>query len=305
MPETAETALKVGNTVGESLVWDDRTQTLYWVDINERRIHALEPDSDRHRSWPTPTIATSISLASDGGCIVGLEKSIARWDGDAGFEVLAEIEPELPDNRLNEGVVGPDGALWVGTMFNNINPDGSAKEIAGATGRLYRVTADGAVTAVSDDRFGITNTFAWTDDGRLITADTLANTLYGYRCDPATGALSDRAVLLADYDRGLPDGSCMDDEGYVWNCRVVGGNCLIRMDDQGKIDRVIELPCSWPTSCCFAGSDLDTLYVTSARFTMTPAHLGAAPWEGDLFRVKPGVRGRPAHRFGQAATSGG
>ncbi len=78
-------------------------------------------------------------------------------------------------------------------------------------------------------------------------------------------------ILLKDYERGLPDGSCMDAEGYLWNCRVVGGSCLVRLDGLGKIDRVIELPCSWPTSCAFGGAALDTLYVTSARFTMAPA----------------------------------
>ena len=30
----------------------------------------------------------------------------------ANFRTLAIIEPDLPDNRLNEGRVGPDGAFW-------------------------------------------------------------------------------------------------------------------------------------------------------------------------------------------------
>ncbi|MHA1548639.1 MAG: SMP-30/gluconolactonase/LRE family protein, partial [Alphaproteobacteria bacterium] len=110
--------------------------------------------------------------------------------------------------------------------------------------------------------------------------------------------LRDRSVLLEGYERGLPDGSCMDADGYLWNCRVVGGSCVARIDPAGNIDRVVELPCLWPTSCTFAGPDLDTLYVTSARFTMTAEHLAAAPWEGNLFAVKPGVRGRLENRFG-------
>ena len=38
---------------------------------------------------------------------------------------LRSSNRDLPDNRLNEGRVGPDGAFWVGTMQNNLNPDGS------------------------------------------------------------------------------------------------------------------------------------------------------------------------------------
>jgi sugar lactone lactonase YvrE len=61
---------------------------------------------------------------------------------------------------------------------------------------------------------------------------------------------------------------------------------------------VVDLPCSWPTSCTFGGPDLATLYITSARFTMTAAHLADNPQEGGLFALNPAVRGRPAHLFG-------
>ncbi|MGI9437182.1 MAG: SMP-30/gluconolactonase/LRE family protein [Geminicoccaceae bacterium] len=298
MSITVEMAFDAQNVVGESVVWDDRTETLHWVDIVGRRIHTLAPATGRHQSWETPEIVTSIGLRKDGGAIVGLAKTIARWEFDGAFSRLAEVESDMPGNRLNEGVVGPDGAFWVGTMQNNIEPDGSPKDITAATGHLYRVTADGTVDRLSNDRFGITNSLVWTANGRLITADTLENTLYSYACDPDTGRLSDRKTIQAAFDRGLPDGSCIDAEGYIWNCRVVGGDCLLRLDPEGRIDRVVELPCSWPTSCAFAGPDLDRLYVTSARFTMDADHLASAPQEGALFKLDVGVRGRPANRFG-------
>jgi sugar lactone lactonase YvrE len=38
----------------------------------------------------------------------------------------------------------------------------------------------GGVQCVSDDAFGITNTLAFPDPHHLITADTLANTLYRF-----------------------------------------------------------------------------------------------------------------------------
>ena len=90
----------------------------------------------------------------------------------------------------------------------------------------------------------------------------------------------------------------MDAEGFIWNCRVVGGSCLVRFSPDGRIDRVVDLPCSWPTSCAFGGEGLDTLYVTSTRFTMTEDHLAANPQEGGLFAVDAGVSGNPCNRFG-------
>jgi sugar lactone lactonase YvrE len=138
---------------------------------------------------------------------------------------------------------------------------------------------------------------AWTDDDRFLVADTLANTIYVYDHDRATCRLTGRRTFAAGFSRGYPDGSCLDAEGYLWNCRVAGGSCIARFAPDGRLDRVIDLPCSWPTSCAFGGEGLATLYVTSARFTMDEAHLAAAPQEGGLFAVDAGVHGRPCNRF--------
>ena len=285
------------DVVGESLVWDERRGRLVWVDIIGRRIHRLDPATGEHESWPTPDLVTSIGLCKDGGAIVGLRKEVALWDFGEPFRTIAAIEPDRPHTRLNEGVVAPDGSFWVGTMANNIGPDDAPVAIAGDEGRLYRVAADGTVAVLSNDRFGITNTMAWTTDGRFITADTTKNVLYSYAWD-RHARLGERLPLLAEFPRGLPDGSCLDAEDHLWNCRVVGGSCVLRIAPDGGPDRIAELPCTWPTSCAFGGADLDTLFVTSARFTMSKEHLDANPQEGGVFALRPGERGVPGNRFG-------
>ncbi|MBL0371556.1 SMP-30/gluconolactonase/LRE family protein [Rhizobium sp. KVB221] len=299
--QNIEFAFAAEDIVGESIVWDDRRDALLWVDIIGRRIHSLTPATGDHRTWQMPDIVTSIGLRQDGGAIVGLRTFVALWDFDEHFEPLATIEPDRPDNRLNEGVVGPDGAFWIGTMENNIQADDSPKAIEGAKGYLYRCDVSGKVDRICDDTFGITNTLVWTDDGRLITADTLKNEIYSYGIESTTNRLFDRRTILAGFPRGLPDGSCRDREGYVWNCRVAGGGAVVRLDPAGRIDRIIDLPCSWPTSCTFGGPDMSTLYVTSARFTMSEEHLANNPQEGGLFAVKTGTTGVQSSRFGSAA----
>jgi sugar lactone lactonase YvrE len=286
------------DVVGESIVWDDRRRRLVWVDIIGRRIHRLDPESGVHEGWPMPDLVTSVGLRRDGGAVVGLRKEIALWDFDGPPRTVATIEAYKPGTRLNEGVVAPDGSFWVGTMANNIGPDDAPLDIAGDEGRLYRLGPDGGVTSLSDDRFGITNTMVWMPDGRFVTADTMKNVLYSYRWNDSARRLDDRHRYFEGFARGLPDGSCIDAEGFVWNCRVVGGGCLVRIAPDGTLDRVVDLPCSWPTSCTFGGADLDTLFVTSARFTMTPEHLAANPAEGGLFSLRPGARGVAANRFG-------
>ena len=289
--------VETADIVGESLVWSAAEQALWWVDIVGRRIHRFEPESGAHAAWPIPDFPTSIGLRHAGGFVVGLARHVALWAPGGAFEPLATLEPELPQNRLNEGRVGPDGCFWVGTMQNNINVDGSPKDISRASGAIHRVHPDGRVDTLTANDIGIVNGFAWTDDGRLLTADTLRNELYAWHWDQGVGRLSHRAVFGTPFARGLPDGSCMDAQGFLWNCRVAGGGCIVRFAADGRVDRVVDLPCSWPTSCTFGGPNLTTLYVTSARFTMSAAHLDAVPQEGALFAFDAGVPGRPEHLF--------
>jgi sugar lactone lactonase YvrE len=285
--------------VGESIVWDVERDCLFWVDIVGRAIRRFEPANGTQQRWDVQELPTSIGLRRDGGAVVGLTRHVALWDFGRSFETLAVPEPDLPNNRLNEGKVAPDGSFWVGTMQNNVGENDAPKEMAGKAGRYYRIDPAGGYTRLSADLYGITNGMAWLPDGRFVTADTLDNTIYAYSVGGDGRSLRDRRAFGASFPRGYPDGCCMDEEGAVWTCRVAGGACVTRTLADGSVDRVIELPCSWPTSCTFGGPGLGTLFVTSARFTMTPVHLAAHPEEGGLFALEPGVAGVLEHRFGR------
>lgn len=284
--------------VGESIVWDERRRCLFWVDIVGRRIRRFDPGIGATRQWDIAEFPTSIGLRSDGGAVVGLTRGVALWDFAETFTPLAVPEPDLPANRLNEGRVAPDGSFWVGTMQNNLTEDGAPRPTSGKAGRYYRIDPSGTVTLLSPDTFAITNGMAWLPGNRFVTADTVTNEMVSFTVAPDGRSLAGRCLFAQPFSRGLPDGCCMDSEGGIWTCRVVGGYCVTRTLPDGSVERVIDLPCSWPTSCTFGGPDLATLFVTSARFTMSEAHLAANPWEGALFAVEPGVAGIPENRFG-------
>jgi sugar lactone lactonase YvrE len=82
----------------------------------------------------------------------------------------------------------------------------------------------------------------------------------------------------------------------LWNARFAGG-CLVRFRPDGSVERHVQLPVTNPTSCCFGGPGLRTLYVTSARFGLTSEHLARNPHEGAVLALEPGVEGTPSHRF--------
>jgi sugar lactone lactonase YvrE len=288
--------LDCADIVGESVVYDDRQNALVWVDIGGKRIHRLGLSSKNHELWETPEFPTSIGLRRDGGAIVGLTSRVALWDFGGDFRTLAIPEPDLPDNRLDEGRVAPDGSFWVGTMQNNLNPDGSPKDMTRNSGAIYRIAPDGAVTQLSPRDYGISNTMAWTSDGRFLFADTLQNTIFSFAL--RDGRLGERSIFHGPLERGFPDGSCLDRFGRLWNCRVAGGSAIARFSAAGNFEGYVELPCAWPTSCAFGGPGLDRLYVTSARFTMSAKHLSAHPLEGCLFELDVGPLGNPEARFG-------
>ncbi len=293
----AELCFPAEDLVGESIIWSIDEQALFWVDIPCRRIHRLAPATGNHQVWPTPDFPTSIGLRAAGGFIVGLKRRVCFWRPGGELETVAVPEPEIPDNRLNEGRVAPDGSFWVGTMGDNLTDEGEPKDMERETGAYYRIGPDRSVTQLTPREYGITNTMAWLQDGRFLTADTPKNTLYAFRYDPAAKTISDRQVFARGLGRGLPDGSCLDAEVFLWNCLVVGGACVARFAPDGSLDRVVELPCTWPTSSAFGGPELTTLFVTSARFTMDADHLAKNPLEGGLFAVETGIRGLPEAQF--------
>jgi sugar lactone lactonase YvrE len=287
----ARLVLDAQDIVGESLIWSPKEAALYWVDIVGSRIHRLDPETGAHEKWRTPELPTSISLRNGGGFVVGLRQRVTLWRPGGEFETLAVPEPDASGNRLNEGVVGPDGAFWVGTMQENIGPSGAPKEMTAATGAIYRITADGAVHRLSESSFGIVNTMIWTDDQRF-------NAHYVYDWDRDAGRIANCRPFGSSIERGLPDGSTRDAGGVIYNARVAGGKAIARISSEGALLEYLELPCASPTSCAFGGPDLGTLYVTSARFGITDADIAAHPQEGGLFALSLGEGGAPAFEFG-------
>lgn len=58
-----------------------------------------------------------------------------------------------------------------------------------------------------------------------------------------------------------------------------------------SIDTVIRLPVSYPTCVCLGGPDLDTLFVTSARFPVAAQQRSSEPLAGGLFTLRVPVQG--------------
>ena len=287
----------VGNGVGESPVWDDGPEggVLRWVDIPGRAVYALGADG-AITSHHVGDLACFLVLRRGGGAVVGLHRRLAYLDVETGSTTtFLAPEPERPTNRFNDAGVDPAGRLWFSTMQNNITEDGGGTPVTEATGALYRLDPDGSCHRVLDG-IGLPNTLAWSPDGATMHfGDTMTNTIRRYVLDP-DGNIRDAEDWHGTPPDGGCDGSALDEHGYLWNARF-GAGCLIRFAPDGSVDTRVDLPVTNPTSCCFGGQDLRTLYVTSARFGLSEAALSANPQEGAVLALDVGVAGRAANRF--------
>lgn len=276
--------------VAESPVWDDRRKVLFWTDIRASKLHAAPADGTRHRVWDMPDRLACLGLCRSGRLVLGLAGSVAFFDPESGaLEELARPEPERPQNRLNDGKVGPDGAFWVGSMHERVPQEPVAA--------LYRVTAQGEVTRVLDG-IRVSNGLAWSPDGgTLYWADTSPGTVDAFDFDAATGRLSNqRRFAELDMETGLPDGGACDAEGFYWNAGVTAG-VLNRFAPDGTLVRRVRVPVSDPTMPCFGGEGLKSLFVTSRTFRVPPEKLERLPWSGSVLRLDVGVAGAPVARF--------
>jgi L-arabinonolactonase len=292
-----ECVLDCGDVVGEGPVWDGPSGTLYWVDIIGRRIQAFVPATGEHRIWSMPDWVSALALRQGGkGMVVALRTGVFLFDPETGaLDELCRPDPD-PDNRMNDAKCDPQGRFWCGTMQNNINDDGSDREIVRHSGSLFRVDPDG-----SFERFmtalGIANTFAWSPDRTtMYTADTLTREIYAWDYDDASGAIGNRRVFARITEHGNPDGSTMDVHGHLWNCRFAGGG-ILRIAPDGRVVDKITMPVTNVTSATFGGPDLDVLYVTTARVGLSGEELARQPRAGGLFAVHAGIAGLPDTRF--------
>jgi len=293
-PNSIRCMATVGDVCGEGAVWHAAHDAIYWTDINRGLLHRYRLATTHVKTWHFDQPVTALALTSDPDkLLVLLGGAVLLWnpDEDQRDSVLYRL-PSWPSVRCNDAQVDPAGVLWFGTMENNIAHDGSTRPVTRYLGELLSLNAYGKIQQWQNE-VGISNTIAWTPQGdSMLFGDTLRNTIYSFDYDSDTQEVSRRRIFCTGFNRGLPDGSAMDVDGYLWNCRY-GGGCIVRFAPDGSIDRIIEVPIPNPTTCVFGGPDLKTLYFTSAGEGVQTA----GPEDGGLFSMETTVAGLPATSF--------
>lgn len=280
----AELVLDCKNHHGEGIQWNPRDGRIWWTDIEGRALwwYAPEGGASGHIDMPD-RVCTFAPRAHGPGFIVAFADEIALFDPETGARApLHRFEPDNPHSRTNDGRTDRQGRFIVGGMNEGTGaPDSS----------VIRIDPDGSVAPLLD-KVACANSICFSPDGEtMYFADTPERVIRAYGYDGATGRLGEARVFADMSDApGLPDGSCVDAEGGVWNAEWEGRR-VIRVAPDGRIDRIIDLPTWKPTCCAFGGDDLGTLFITTSRLMSDAQALADDPHAGGLFAVRPGVKG--------------
>lgn len=236
----------------------------------------------------------SIALTTQARLVVGVRSGFAFFDPvERLLEPIIDPEPGLPGNRLNDGKCDPSGRFWCGSM----NPESGLAE-----GSLYVLDHDLSCRRMHGRYFTL-NGLAWSLDGcTMYVSDTRRGAIYAFPFDAAAAKLGEQR-LFADLGAlpGGPDGATIDCEGGLWSAHFDGG-CVIRYYPDGRMDRIVRLPVTKPTSCAFGGPGYRQLFVTTATRGLDADQLKEQPMAGRVLVLDVGAAGMPPMAFAHDAS---
>jgi sugar lactone lactonase YvrE len=303
---TAQLLLDAQATLGEGPIWDMRENALWWIDINEHRLHRYAPNAGPGDGVPSDggpgnrgndttydigqRVGTVVPRAS-GGLMLAVENGFAAYDpASKSLEILADPESHLPGNRFNDGKCDPAGRFWAGTL--------QLAEEDMTAGSLYCMYPDGRVERRVPN-VGISNGIVWTCDKKtMYFIDSPTRRVDAFDYNNATGEIANRrpAIELPE-GIGYPDGMTIDAEDKLWVALWAGWG-VARFDPvSGDLLEKIDVPASQVTACALGGPDLTDLFITTARRDLKGSLLDGQPQAGGLFHARVGVPGVPSASF--------
>ena len=296
--------------LGEGIIYDDRKNCVLWTNINHKQFHKLDlTDITKavHTVYDLPKKLCSFGLLENDSeslpLLCAWEDGFQLYDMDLqkhlGTESTGEsVNPMKRDSRLNDGRVDPPGARFLSGGHN-----GGDSEIKMKVFQCSQ-NADGTmVHRPIIENVSTTNSLCWNlDASKLYFADSPTRQIYSYDYNLTTGDISNKTLIHKKNidEHSVPDGSCVDMEGYIWNAvwrAGTGPGMVQRIDpNSGQIVFTVHMPdgTSQVTCCCFGGKDMDVVFITSAAEGRDPKK---EPHAGGLYCIRLPFKGRMEGRL--------
>lgn len=285
--------VRIGDAIdelGEGPMWSPGDSSLVWFDVPARLLKRRAFPDGETEATQLVRMPGALGWRAAGGMIMAFRNGLALTDrrGAVEREIDCSGALDFATQRFNDGAVDRRGRFWVGGFHPKVEDGG---------GGLFRVDPDLSIRRM-DSGVTMSNGIAWSPDDRtMYFADSRPGCVWRYDFDVESGAIGPRGVFLDYADRpGRPDGLTVDAEGFVWIAEVTAGR-VARYAPDGRLDRVVALPVSKPTSVIFGGPGFRTLFITTMRLGLSAEELAAEPLAGALFACDPGVAGLPEPAF--------
>ena len=277
--------------LGEGPLWVNSENAVYWVDVVGKKVHRLSLADGARKTWSFDTEVTSLAARKQGGFVGTTRHGLAFFDFTSDSvkpQPIASFETEIPGNRFNDGKADAHGRFWTGTVDEANWRD--------ETGSLYRLDRDLSIQKI-EAGYICSNGPAFSVDNRTFYhTETMKGTVYAFDFNEQGEVRNKRVFVQLGEGQGGPDGMTVDSEDCLWVCHFGGGR-VTRYSPKGGLLQTIPMPVPNVTSCTFAGPELDTLYITTARYGMSDEDVKKFPIAGSLFSFKPGVKGLPTPVF--------
>lgn len=290
--------------LGEGPHWDERSGTLLFVDGHRGQIFRYDPQSgaETELAHLEEEIGNIIPYAEDNRKLaVCMGRGVYRLDLDTMEKTLLTemFDKDSPvRTRINDGKCDAMGRLWAGSMPAKIDPVDVESTVCGKNS-LWSFSKGQLKDKL--DKVNLSNGITWTTDNRtMFYNDSVPGTTYAFDFDVASGDISNKRVLL-DFkatpgyqELGVPDGMTIDVNDKIW-LACCFSSMVVQVDPEtAKILTKVSFPTKYITSCCFGGTNYDTLYVTSGNFPPDATQHE----DGLLYQVTElGAKGRAAFEF--------
>jgi L-arabinonolactonase len=258
--------------LGEGVVWIPRRQSIAWLDILSRKLY-VKPihGSVRTVSYDLEYTASAILVnkaLSPATLLLVSDVGVFEFNIDTGLSSL-KFSYSLPTtHRTNDAGLDPHGHIVFGVM---------EWEPSGLNGWISRIDLDGNLEILIDS-VGIPNTFAWSDDGKVIYfADSFVKTMFQASYFDIGNTRRDLFVL--SNSEATPDGSDLAGE-CLYNAEWGGWRVAKRSLSTGQVLERIQLPISQPTSCVVVGAQI---VITTAKTDLSKEALMKSPHSGMTF----------------------
>jgi len=298
--------------LGESPVWDAKSKTLFFIDINSNTILGFKPaDSTNFTIQLDEPVGTIVPTTQNNRLLAATRSNVLLIDLDARVPtntVLATVPPDhgiSDDIRFNDGKASPQGALILGRMH--------LKWRDGNRGRLYALRPSRQQQqqnqqlpyileqVLDTSHVHLPNGMTWKSSNSsqpqlqlpytFYFADSGSETITAYDTDSDGIPIPSTATIISNRPTNhthVPDGLTIDCNGNLWVALGESGSVVCYNSTTGEEVGRVELPVKRPTACTWGGEELDELYVT----TRVESGEGRSEHHGGLFRVKvEGVKG--------------